>query len=161
MGVPVRWHLDGRADVPGGSDDAFVSDDDESAAFVLDVLVLTRRERLAREVDRVCCERGHGFMRIKFLKDLQSALAGSRPTVLLLDAGSTTRGARIAATVAAVHGELPIVLVAAGPRTRSERGFRVVDTARAGERYVDELELAYIGIPAACEGTRAYRGVHA
>ena len=127
----------------------------------MDVLVLTPSERLARDVERVCCERGHGFLRIRLIADLQAALAGSRSSVLLLDTESVKTGARIATAVAAFHENLPIVLVAEGLRTRVERGFRVVDTWRAGERYVDELELAYIGIPAAYEGAGAAREIRA
>jgi hypothetical protein len=153
--------MDGRAELPVDSVDASVPADGWPAGFSLDVLVLTRSERLARDVERVCCERGHGFMRIKLLADLQAALAGSGSSVLLLDAGSAEAGARIATTVAAVHGNPPIVLVAEGLRTRVERGFRVVDTWRAGERYVDELELAYIGIPAVHAGAHAVREIRA
>lgn len=51
--------------------------------------------------------------------------------------------------------------MAEGLRTRVEGGFRVVDTWRAGERYVDELELGYIGIPPAYEGARAVRKMRA
>lgn len=120
--------------------------------FALNVLVLTGDERLARDVERVCGERGHALTRIELLRDLHLALTRRRPNVLLIDTGTTpAEGARIAATVVAIHRDLPVVLAADGPQSRSEGGFRLVDSWRTGERVVDELELAHIGIPASME----------
>jgi hypothetical protein len=55
---------------------------------------------------------------------------------------------RVARTVHAAHPAVPVVLVTEAPCARSVAGFRTVDRWRAGERLVDELELAHIGIPA-------------
>lgn len=120
--------------------------------FALNVLVLTDDDRLARDVARVCIERGHAVARIELLRDLQLELKRTRPSVLLLDTGTApAEGARIAATVVAIHPDLEVVLAADGPLSRSEGGFRVVDSWRAGERVVDEIELAHIGIPVSVE----------
>jgi hypothetical protein len=120
--------------------------------FALNVLVLTNDDRLAQDVERVCHERGHAVAHIELLRDLHCSLAGSHPSVLLVDVTSLpSDAAATAATIVAVHPNISIVLAADRPGARSEAGFRLVDRWRAGERLVDELELAHIGIPASSE----------
>ncbi len=123
------------------------------ATHSFSVLLLTGDDRLARDVARVCIDRGHPVSRIEAVADLHLALTASeRPDVLLFDAGdSLDHGARIASTVAAIHPGVAIVLAANGVERRSRDGFRLVDRMRAGERFVDELELACIGIPPSAE----------
>ena len=121
----------------------------EADGFGLNVLALTDDEQLLRSVGGVCDDRGHWLQRIGLLRDLAHELSRARPNVLLLDkAPRLADNARLAATVAAIHHDLAIVLVGDGSHGRSEGGFRVVDRWRTGERIVDELELAHIGIPA-------------
>jgi hypothetical protein len=118
----------------------------------LTVAVLTSDEDFARAVTGVCLERGHDVLRLESLSTLSAALSGSRSSVLLLD--SVTRqseGLRIAATVSAVHPDLPIVVATPGPRSRSKVGVRLIDRRERVETIVDEVELAYIGIPAFVE----------
>ena len=120
--------------------------------FSLNVLVLTNDDQLAQRVERVCDERGHTVAHIELLRDLRRGLAANRPSVLLVDvASSPSDAAAIAAAVVAVHPDVSIVLAADRPGARSEAGFRLIDRWRAGERLVDELELAHIGIPASSE----------
>jgi hypothetical protein len=117
------------------------------------VLLLTSDDRLARDVARVCAERGYPISRIEAVADLNLAMAGvTHPDVLLFDTGDRLdECAQIAATVAAIHPGVEIVLAADGSEARSKDGFRLVDRKRTGERFVDELELACIGIPPSAE----------
>ena len=120
--------------------------------MALNILVLTSDERLALDVERVVEERAHVATRVNRLRDLQEAMVRESPDVLLLDVGgSVSDTARVAATVAAVHPGVAVVLAVKAPPCRSESGFRVVDKWRTAERVVDELELAYIGIPPSIE----------
>jgi len=123
------------------------------AATSFSMLLLTRDDRLARDVARVCVERGHQVSRIEAVADLHLALtAPERPDALLFDTGeSLDYGAQTAGTVALIHPEVAIVLAADGVESRSKNGFRLVDRRRAGERFVDELELACVGIPPSAE----------
>ena len=115
----------------------------------LGLVLLTGDEPLARRLDDVCRQRKHRFMRLDQLRHLRLAIPHA-PAVLMLDLGVPVADcARIAMTVAAVHDEIPIVLAAERRTRRSESGFRVVDKRWSGERIVDELELAHIGIPVA------------
>ena len=117
--------------------------------FTLDLVLLTDDDSLARRVEDVCRRRGHRIVRLDQLRHLRLATPRS-PAVLMLDLGIPVADcARIATTVAAVHDEIPIVLAAERRTRRSESGFRVVDKRWSGERIVDELELAHIGIPVA------------
>jgi hypothetical protein len=118
----------------------------------LRVLLQTHDERLARDVARVAEERGYDVSRLPTLRDLPVALAADRPSVLLLDAeASLEHGTLSARAAAAAYPTLAIVLVTDDPPTRSEEGFRLIDRWRTGERIVDALELAHIGIPAFVE----------
>jgi hypothetical protein len=120
--------------------------------FALNVLVLTNDGGLAQEVERVCDERGYTVARIELLRDLRGSLVANRPSVLLVDvACSPSDAAATAAAIVSVHPAISIVLAVDNPEARSEAGFRLIDRWRAGERLVDELELAYIGIPASSE----------
>jgi hypothetical protein len=115
----------------------------------LRVVLMSVDERLTVEVKRVCRERGHRLTRVGSPGEMHAALADSTPTVTLFDVGDAfLHGFRIAATVHAAHPAVPFVLVTEAPSARSIDGFRIVDRWRAGERLVDELELAHIGIPA-------------
>jgi hypothetical protein len=81
--------------------------------------------------------------------ELHAALADSTRAVVLFDVGDAfLHGFRIAGTLHAANPTVPMVLVTESPSARSIDGFRIVDRWRAGERLVDELELAHIGIPA-------------
>ena len=105
--------------------------------------------RLALEVERVCSERNHRLTHVESPGELNAALADSTRAVVLFDVGdSFDHGLRVAATIRVAHPAVPLVLVTDAPSARSIDGFRLVDRWRAGERLVDELELAYIGIPA-------------
>jgi hypothetical protein len=115
----------------------------------LHVVLMSIDERLAAEVERVCSERSHRLTHVNSPGELHAALAASTRAVALFDAGDAFgHGLRVAATVHAAHPTVPLVLVTEAPSARSIDGFRVVDRWRAGERLVDELELAHIGIPA-------------
>jgi hypothetical protein len=118
----------------------------------LRVLLKTHDERLAREVARVTEERGYRISRLETLRDLPVALAASSPSVLLLDTDESLEHGMLSARAAATaYPTLPIVLVTDDPPARSEEGFRLIDRWRTGERIVDALELAHIGIPAHVE----------
>ena len=115
----------------------------------LRVVLMSLDRRLALEVERVCSERNHRLTHVDSPGELQAALANSTRTVVLFDVGDAfDRGLRVAATVHAAYPAVPLVLVTEAPTARSIDGFRLVDRWRAGERLVDELELAHIGIPA-------------
>ena len=115
----------------------------------LRVVLMSLDRRLALEVERVCSERSHRLTHVDSPGELHAALADSTGDVVLFDVGDAfERGLRVAATVHAAHPAVPLVLVTEAPDARSIDGFRLVDRWRAGERLVDELELAHIGIPA-------------
>jgi len=118
--------------------------------FALNVITMTRDSSLARNLARVCAERGHSFSQLETLGMLHTCLSRRLPNVLLLDwDGEPAEGASVAATVSSVHPEVEIVLGMPTPRQRSVGAFRVIDRSRGGDRLVDELELAYIAIPPA------------
>jgi hypothetical protein len=122
----------------------------------LNVLVFTRSERLASDIERVCVGRGHGSVRLSRIGEIGSALSSNLPNALVLDAGDLLGdGVRTASSLRAVYPSLTIVLAASNPPRASEDGFRVVDSWRAGERFVDAVELAYIGIPAPIDDPHA------
>jgi hypothetical protein len=114
------------------------------------VLLFSSDVRLVADVEMVCAERGIVTSRLDTLGALPNVLAReSAAGVLLLDAEASLEEAlRAASTLKAVHPRLAIVIAVDAPKARSEGGFRLVDRWRAGERLVDELELAHIGIPA-------------
>jgi hypothetical protein len=114
-------------------------------SFVLE----TRDGHLAEEVSRVAVARRYRTVRLEALRDLGGVLPARGSSVLMLDLDcSAGRGVRAARAVASMYPRLPIVIVADDPRVRSIDGFRLVDRWAAGERIVDALELAHIGIPA-------------
>jgi hypothetical protein len=118
----------------------------------LDVLLQTEEDAFAGRVEAACRHRGHQLARVRSLRDLTRVAYRRTPTVLLLDMGGlTARSVRIAATVSAAYADVPVVIVAEEHRVRSKAGFRVIDKHWAGERIADELELAYIGIPASID----------
>ena len=115
----------------------------------LRVILMSLDTRLALEVERVCSERSHRLTHVESPAKLHRALSDSAQEVVLFDVGDAfDRGLRVAATLHAAHPVVPLVLVTEAPTARSIDGFRLVDRWRAGERLVDELELAHIGIPA-------------
>lgn len=102
--------------------------------------------RLRAELARACERQGHRLLDVARLRDLRSHPV---PDVLLLDSTSGPGDAvDTALALAVVHPHLTLVLVADDADPRSIGGFRVVSRWRAGERLVDEIELAWIGIPA-------------
>jgi len=116
---------------------------------VVDVLVQTDDADLARRLEDACRERGHQLTRLPSLRQLARVSRTRGPAALLIDVqGSPSDAALVAATVAAVHGDLSIVLAVEERDARSVLGFRTVDKQWPGERVLDELELACIGIPA-------------
>jgi hypothetical protein len=117
----------------------------------LHVLTLTSDDRLSDDVAHVCADRGILASQLHMLGSLPKAIQSdsSADIVLLIDAGASLPEAlRTAATVSRLHSRIAIVIAVDGPRTRSQKGFRLVDRWRTAERIVDELELAHIGIPA-------------
>jgi DNA-binding response OmpR family regulator len=105
--------------------------------------------RLALEVERVCSERNHRLTHVDSPGELHARLAESTRAVVLFDVGDAfDHGLRVATAVRAAYPTVPLVLATEAPSARSIDGFRLVDRWRAGERLVDELELAHIGIPA-------------
>jgi hypothetical protein len=46
-----------------------------------------------------------------------------------------------------VHPGLEVVIATESPPLGGEGGFRIVDRLRAGERLVDDLELAWLSLP--------------
>ena len=118
--------------------------------FTLNVLLSTDDGRLAQRVEFVCRQRGHRVARVELLSKLPIGSRGRLPTVLMLDTKtSAAESARIATAIAAIQPDVSIVLAAAQRAARSASGFRLIDKRWNGGRIVDELELAFIGIPAA------------
>lgn len=119
----------------------------------LTVLAATRDEALVREVEAACRTRGYQLRQIDAAAGLSAAIASTHPDVVLLDLQDTLDAAvRLARKLASSQPDLPVVLVGESP-LRSVAGFRVVDRWRAGERVLDQLELACIGIPASVGDT--------
>ena len=104
----------------------------------LRIAVLSTDAALLAELRRVCEARAHSLVE---LVDLRWVPASD---VLLLDGVDAFSHAD---TVQAQHPATSIALVGDGS-ARSFGGFRVVNRAWVGDRLGDELELAYIGIPA-------------
>jgi len=113
--------------------------------FSLRIAVLSEDAGLLAELRRVCEVRAHSLVE---LLDLRWVPASD---VLLLDAADAVE--RVDA-VQATHPATSVVLVGDGS-ARALGGFRVLDRAWAGDRLGDELELAYIGIPARTADDRA------
>jgi hypothetical protein len=117
---------------------------------MLRVLMLTEDRRFGRGITAACVERGFAVSRLGSLGSLPRSLGTDpSPSVLLIDADRALPAAlRTAATVAAIHPGLPIVLAADRPQARSESGFRLVDRRSGAATVVDEIELGHVGIPA-------------
>ena len=104
--------------------------------------------RLRSELRRACELQGHRLLDVGRLRELRSQPV---PDVIVLDSNSgPEHEVDTALALALVHPHVAIVLVGDGTR-RTVAGFRVLDRWRAGEVLVDELELAWIGIPASVE----------
>jgi hypothetical protein len=110
--------------------------------FSLTIAVLSDDDALRGELARSCAGRSHVVVELLRLRELRRVAA---PDVLVLDVPDALAVAR---TVSAVQPHTTVVIVGEG---RSLEGFRVVDRWRTGNRLCDELELAYIGIPAGVE----------
>ena len=106
--------------------------------FSLRIAVLSPDAGLLAELRRVCEARAHSLVE---LLDLRWVPASD---VLLLDVVDAFSHAD---AVQAQHPTTSIALVGDGS-ARSVGGFRVLNRAWVGDRLGDELELAYIGIPA-------------
>jgi alkylated DNA repair dioxygenase AlkB len=104
----------------------------------LRVAVLSADAALLAELRRVCEERAHSLVELHDLRWVPAA------DVLLLDADEAFE--RVDA-VQAQHPATSIALVGDGSM-RSVGRYRVLNRAWVGDRLGDELELAYIGIPA-------------
>ena len=106
--------------------------------FSLRIAVLSDDAELLDELRTVCAMRAHSLVELLDLRWLPAA------DVLLLDADDAFERAD---TVQAAHPTTSIVLVGDGGM-RSVGAYRVLDRTWAGDRLGDELELAWIGIPA-------------
>jgi hypothetical protein len=104
----------------------------------LRISILSRDAQLLAELRRVCEARAHSLVE---LLDLRWVPASD---VLLLDVADAPAHAD---AVHALHPTTSIALVGDGS-ARSVNGYRVLNRAWVGDRLGDELELAYIGIPA-------------
>jgi len=104
----------------------------------LRISVLSRDAQLLAELRHVCDARAHSLVE---LLDLRWVPASD---VLLLDVADAFERA---SAVQAVHPAAAIVLVGDGS-ARRVGSYRVLNRAWVGDRLGDELELAYIGIPA-------------
>jgi hypothetical protein len=113
----------------------------------LTVLAATTDEALAHEVEAECEARGYRLTRAHGTDEIGQAVISTRPDVVLLDLeGTLDAAARMASSLTSLHADLRVVLVGESP-FRTLDGFRIVDRWRAGDRILDQLELAYIGIP--------------
>ena len=106
--------------------------------FSLRIAVLSQDAQLLAELRRVCEARTHSLVE---LVDLRFVPASD---VLLLDIVDSFARAD---AVQAVHPTTAIVLVGDGS-VRRVGSYRALNRAWVGDRLGDELELAYIGIPA-------------
>jgi hypothetical protein len=106
--------------------------------FSLRIAVLSPDAALLAELRRVCEARSHSLVE---LLDLRWVPASDVVLLDLIDAFE------VADAVQADHPTTSVALVGDGS-ARSLGGFRVLNRAWVGDRLGDELELAYIGIPA-------------
>ena len=106
--------------------------------FSLRIAVSSRDAQLLAELRRVCEARAHSLVELLDLRWVPAA------DVLLLDGSDALEQA---AAMQALHPATSIALVGDGS-ARSVGGYRVLNRAWVGDRLGDELELAYIGIPA-------------
>ena len=106
--------------------------------FSLRIAVLSDDAELLDELRRVCALRAHSLVELVDLGWLPAS------DVLVLDSDDAFERLD---EVQAAHPATTIVLVGDGG-VRSVGVYRVLDRALAGERLGDELELAWIGIPA-------------
>lgn len=121
------------------------------ARVLLSILAATSDDILADELSAECRARGYRLERVHGAAGLSDMIDSRRPDVLLLDLqGRLDAAVRFAGRLTSRHRGLPVVLVGESP-LRSLAGFRIVDRWRAGERLVDQLELAYIGIPSSID----------
>jgi hypothetical protein len=106
--------------------------------FPLRIAVLSADAPLLDELRQVCEARAHSLVELVDLRWLPAS------DVLVLDVEDAFARAD---AVQAVHPTTAIVLVGDGA-VRSAGAFRMLDRRWTGDRLGDELELAYIGIPA-------------
>jgi hypothetical protein len=110
--------------------------------FSLRIAVLSDDAELLDELRRVCELRAHVLVELVDLRWLPAA------DVLLLDVDDAFERLD---EVQAAHPATTIALVGDGGE-RSVDGYRVLDRTYVGDRLGDELELAWIGIPARTGG---------
>ena len=104
---------------------------------------------MARRMSVVCTHSGHDFVAVEQASELLLVLSQGQPDVLLLDASaSAEKAAQLASGIAKSHPALGIALATVGNEGRSLLGFRLINVRRPRDRVADELELAFIGIPA-------------
>jgi hypothetical protein len=106
--------------------------------FSLRIAVLSRDAQLLAELRDICDARAHSLVE---LLDLRFVPASD---VLLLDVVDAFSRAD---AVQAAHPTTALLLVGDGS-VRRQGPYRVLNRSWVGERLGDELELAYIGIPA-------------
>lgn len=106
--------------------------------FSLRIAVSSRDAQLLGELRRVCEARAHSLVELLDLRWVPAA------DVVLLDTDDALERADAAQ---AAHPTTSIVVVSDGS-VRSVGAFRALNRAWVGDRLGDELELAYIGIPA-------------
>jgi DNA-binding NarL/FixJ family response regulator len=77
--------------------------------------------------------------------DVELALHGSN--VLVIDSnGALRRAARSATAFAALHPDIPVVVLADRASSRTVAGLLLLDKWRSTERLLGEIELAYLGL---------------
>ena len=80
-------------------------------------------------------------------EDPELALVRHAADVFVLDADiAPARGARAALAFAALHPEIPVVVVVEKPTTATVAGLPLLDKWRSAERLVGEIERAYLGL---------------
>ena len=78
--------------------------------------------------------------------NIDVALVRYGSNIFVLDADDALpRGARSATTFAALHPDIPVVLVVEGASVRSVSGLLLLDKWRSTERLLGEIELAFLG----------------
>ena len=106
--------------------------------FSLRISVLSEDAALLAELRRVCEARAHSLVELVDLRWLPAS------DVLVLDVADALERAD---AVQAAHPTTTVALVGDGA-VRSVGRFRVLDRTWVDDKLADELELAYIGIPA-------------
>ena len=79
--------------------------------------------------------------------DVHVALAANGSNVYVLDTrDALPRGARSATAFAALHPDIPVVLVAESAVTRTVAGLLLLEKWRSTDRLLGEIELVFLGL---------------